>query len=151
MNKIKIIEKSDTNPFRDMPLCYRISLSPNFGPGEYILTITREYFRTGFRDGEDWDKIFWDMNMWSSKEGIAYASLITKNFDEDYLQRTEQIMIKKFIIKCQESAEIVEKERKKENYRRKKKRDSYLEIVNELDKYFRFEKIEKVITHINDK
>jgi len=148
MSKIKIIEKSDTTTFRDMPLCYRISLKPIFNNKKYVLELTREYFRTGFRDGEDWDKIFWDMNMWSSKEGIAYASLITKNFDKGYLRRTEQMMIKRFMVKCQESADLVEEKRKKENIRMMKKRDSYLEILDNLDPLFRKEKIKKVIENL---
>lgn len=145
MNNIKIIEKDDSKPFMGMPLNYRVSIKFNTSQSKYLLSLTREFFRAGFLSGEEFENFFWGIDNHDSKEGINYASFISKKIkDKEYLMKMEQKLIKGFIERCDKSAIKVEKIRKRENLRLSKKRDTYLNIVNNFGEYFRDEKIKKI-------
>ena len=77
--RIEIKETSDTKPFMSMPISYRVSISVNHG----YITLHREYFRSGFSDGEAYDKFYFD-NEWSGRQGnpISRCTFITKRIDD---------------------------------------------------------------------
>ena len=151
MHKIKIIEKSDTEPFNSMPLSYRVTIGTNIGDSKRTITITRQFFRAGFHDGEDYGKFFFNMNRWDSKEGITRASFLSKKVkDTEYLKRKEEELIKIFVEKCAISAEIVDTKLKKETIRLIRRKNDYIATINELDQYFRSEKIQKIKNNIEN-
>ena len=128
-----------------------MNFSDNIGNSKKPITITRQFFRAGFHDGEDYGKFFFNIRRWDSKEGITRASFLSKKVkDVEYLRRKEEELIKIFVEKCVISAEIVDTKLKKETIRLTRRKDDYIAAVDELDQYFRSEKIQKIKDNIKN-
>lgn len=90
-----IKEKSHLDSFINEPISYRISLNLY---GDKII-LTREYFKVGFRDGESWDKFYFDNNYSYNKTDLTYATFITRKINnEEYLKKKEIELINRFYI-----------------------------------------------------
>jgi len=145
MNGIKIKETKDTKPFNGMPLCYRVSITPNVSSLKYPLIIERKFFRAGFRDGEQFGKFFFVEH----ENGVEYASFISKKVkDKDYLDRKEKELIEEYIEKCEKSVILVENNLRKTTYNLKIKKEGYLKIIDELSNLDRRKKIKKVLSKL---
>lgn len=142
--EIKIVEKPDRDAkgFGSQPLSYRIRM-------EYykkVFTLTREYFRFGFNDGEIWDGYFF------RGHPIQRVSFMTRKFkDKDYIRKAENQVIKLFYKKALESEEKLKKELIKTTNSINNKINKCNRMYNFLDKFNRPEKIKKLKNLINNK
>jgi len=139
-----IKEKSDLDSFKDEPISYRISL--NLYSDKIILT--REYFRVGFRDGESWDKFYFDNNYSYNKTDLTYATFITRKINkEEYLKKKEIELINRFYDKLFETKNNTIKELLRQQKRLNSKINMYDNTMKFLEKYKRKDKILKIINY----
>ena len=137
-----IKEKSDLDSFKDEPISYRISL--NLYSDKIILT--REYFRVGFRDGESWDKFYFDNNYSYNKTDLTYATFITRKINNgEYLKKKEIELINRFYDKLFETKNNTIKELLRQQKRLNSKINMYDNTMKFLEKYKRKDKILKII------
>lgn len=140
--EIKIVEKieNDDGYGRMQPLSYRVSI----GYYRNVFTITREYFRVGFCDGEKWDDFFF------VGHPIRKISFMTRKLDNtEYLRDTENKLIKLFYKKTLESKNKLNKELIKTTNEINSKIKMCDKISNYLDKYNRKDKIKNISDIIN--
>ena len=126
--KIKIIKKDcrKSNAFLNMPLSYRVSIEYDKSTEEII--ITRQFYRVGFRDGEEWDKIFLDYEMkLKDMLGVQYSSIMTKNLDENYHKEIEKKLIKTYYDNCFKSINNVDKEIKQKIKSLNSQKENYID------------------------
>jgi hypothetical protein len=105
--EVRIIEKEDRGLFMDMPLTYRVGIRVNRG----YIELSREYFRTGFSDGEDFDKFYFD-NEWCGRQGspLYRCTFITRKLDDkEYLEKSENRLIEEFYKRCIKSRDLLER------------------------------------------
>jgi len=139
-----IKEKSDLDSFKDEPISYRISL--NLYSDKIILT--REYFRVGFRDGESWDKFYFDNNYSYNKTDLTYSTFITRKINnEEYLKKKEIELINRFYDKLFETKNNTIKELLRQQKRLNSKINMYDNTMKFLEKYKRKDKILKIINY----
>jgi len=139
-----IKEKSDLDSFKNEPISYRISL--NLYSDKIILT--REYFRVGFRDGESWDKFYFDNNYSYNKTDLTYATFITRKINNgEYLKKKEIELINRFYDKLFETKNNTIKELLRQQKRLNSKINMYDNTMKFLEKYKRKDKILKIINY----
>ena len=137
-----IKEKSHLDSFINEPISYRISLNLY---GDKII-LTREYFKVGFRDGESWDKFYFDNNYSYNKTDLTYATFITRKINnEEYLKKKEIELINRFYDKLFETKNNTIKELLRQQKRLNSKINMYDNTMKFLEKYKRKDKILKII------
>ena len=92
------------------PLTYRISIKLN----KDEITLKREYFYTGYNDGEIEDGFYFDNEVpWRNHNaslGISRATFFTRNFNPDYLKQKEDELINIFYDKLLKSERNLKKD-----------------------------------------
>lgn len=137
-----IKEKSDLDSFKHEPTSYRISLELD----NNRIILTREYFKVGFRDGESWDKFYFNNNYSYNITDLTYATFITRKLDnEEYLKKKEIELINRFYDKLFETKNNTIKELLRQQKRLNSKINMYDNTIKFLEKYKRNDKILKII------
>lgn len=155
MYKIKIIKIDSTKKsdgFTSEPRSYRVAIQFNERDREII--ITREYYRVGFRDGEVWDEIYLDYELgWKSEMlGVHHSSIMTRCIDDkEYLKKIERDLIESYYDNCFKSITNIDKELKRKTKSLRKEKSNYEDVIDCLDKTFRKEKLEKIISEVQSK
>lgn len=147
MYKIKIIKKDSTkkeNGFLSEPINYRVSIRYYRKTKE--ITITREFYRVGFRDGEKWDEVFLDYDLqWNDMLGVHNASIMTRCLNKDYHIKIEKKLIKTYYENCFKSIDNIDEELIKKTKSLNSQKRNYKAVIEALDKTFRKEKINKLL------
>lgn len=88
--KFNIIEEEckELVNINSQPLSFRLKLKIEGGD----LILLKQYFRSGFYSGENWD----NFNVVKMENSLCWVSIITRNFDIDYLNSLEKKIFKKF-------------------------------------------------------
>ncbi|MFA5586461.1 MAG: hypothetical protein WDA02_07960 [Saccharofermentanales bacterium] len=112
------------------------------------IILTREYFRVGFRDGESWDKFYFDNNYSYNKTDLTYATFITRKINNgEYLKKKEIELINRFYDKLFETKNNTIKELLRQQKRLNSKINMYDNTMKFLEKYKRKDKILKIINY----
>lgn len=140
--KLIIRETSDTKPFMDMPVSYRVSLKVDRG----TVTLERQYFRCGFSDGEQYDDFYFD-NEWCGRQGspLYRCTFITKRIDDKkYLMEKENELIRLFYDRCEKSKKNLEKELKKKTKELNDNINNYGDILSHFEYTQRGKKLKRL-------
>jgi len=136
--ELKIIEKECTDrvDINSQPLSYRLKLSVK----DEIILLEKEYFRWGFNDSENWDK-FW---ICKQNHVLMWVSIITRNFDEEYLNSLEHKIFKLYRENLEKNTKLLENDIK--SYIKKKTIDinNQNRVTNLFDVLDRRRKIKKI-------
>ncbi len=144
--KLTIVETDDREEFQGRPLCYRVSLRV----GHDEVTLTREFFRAGFHDGEEFNKFYFNNeNNWNSKNTLTYCTFLTKNVsNKKYLAKKELELIKLFHERCGRSKAMLEKKLKDKIKKINQEINDYENIINHFEYINREDKLRKLISQI---
>jgi len=124
---------------RSMPVRYRITLRRNDDHFE----IKREFFNSGYCDGERDDKVFCDRCI--GKKDFYIISIMTLDIDnKEYLDSLEKKLMLAYINKCKESIPNLKKELKEETKLVNDKVNGYTNDISFLTNYHRREKLKKI-------
>lgn len=142
--ELKIIEVSNSVGFEREPLTYRISLSLYNNK----LELKREYFRVGYRGGENIEGFFFDSDKNIYRDcKLTYASYLTRKHidDKDFLKKKEIELFVKFTEKVQLQFSRIDREYKEFIKEYNKDINTYNSLNNLLSPYNRKQKLKKIM------
>lgn len=142
--KLTIVERRDEH--WGYPLCYRVSLAVSHGE----VVLTREFFHTGFHDGESFDNFYFNNeNNWNEGNVLTYCTFLTKNvLDKEYHIKKELELIKLFHEKCGKSKAMLERNLINTTKRINRDIKDFEDIINHFEYINREDKLKKLISQM---